>query len=766
MTSNIVLSTKEYKVIGKRPIRHDGVDKVTGKALYGADIHLPGMLYGKVLRSPHAHARIKRIDTSKAEAFPGVKAVATSRDLAAVSDRLAELGEDVVTSLKYLSNNVLAADKVLYKGHPVAAVAATNPHVAEEALSLIEVEYEVLPAVTNVEDAMKPGAPILHEHMTTARFGDEVPKGTNIASHQQFKLGDIEQGFKKADLIVEREFRTRTVHQGYIEPQNGTAWWSPDGKVTIWCSSQGHFGIRDNVAKVLGLPVSSVKVVPMEIGGGFGGKLAMYLEPLAAVLSRKSGHPVKLTMSRAEVLEATGPTCGSHVKIKIGVTREGRITAAQGYLAFEAGAFPGSPIGGATACMFSPYNIEDLLIDGYDVVTNKPKTTAYRAPGAPIGAYGVETVIDEICEKLGMDRLEFRLLNAAKEGTRRADGVLNGRIGCIETIEAMRSHPHYKAPLPSIPGRKVGRGIALGFWRNNTGPSAVVATVLPDGTVSLVEGSVDIGGSRPAVAQQLAEVLGIAVEDVKPQVADTDTIGYTSSTGGSGVAFKTGWAAYEAAQDIKRQLMERAARIWETTPDQVVYEDGVLRHKSDPELHMTLKQIAPRLNDLGGPVVGRASVNPRGVGGSYSGLIVDVAVDPETGKTDVIRCTAFQDAGKAVHPSYVEGQMQGGTVQGIGWALHEEYFMNDKGQMLNTSLLDYRMPTSLDVPMIDTVIIEVPNPGHPFGVRGVGEASIVPPLAAMANAVYNAIGVRMQELPMSPGAILKALGQEDGARKR
>ena len=756
----VITAKPAYKVVGTRPIRHDGYDKVTGKALYGADISLPGMVFGKVLRSPHPHARIRSIDTSKAEAHPQILAVATAADLAGAEDKMGEVGEEVYISLKYACDNILASDKVLYKGHAVAAVAAANAHVAEEALALIDVDYEVLPAVSNVEDAMAPGAPILHEHMTTASMGDDVPVGTNIADHQQFALGDVERGFQQADLVIEREFRTRTVHQGYIEPHNGSAWWSPDGRVTVWCSSQGHFGIRDRIATVLGLPVSAIKVVPMEIGGGFGGKLASYLEPVAAVLSRKCGMPVKMFMSRVEVLEASGPTSGSYVNAKIGVANDGRITAAQAYLAFEAGAYPGSPIGGATACMLSPYNIPNALLDGYDVVDNKPKTTAYRAPGAPIGALAIETILDEIAERLGIDPVELRVRNAAKEGTRRVDGVVNARIGMLETANAVRNHPHYNSPLPSIDGKMTGRGIAFGFWRNNTGPSAVVATVVPDGKVMLTEGSVDIGGSRPAVAQQFAEVIGIPVEDITPQVADTDSIGYTSNTGGSGVAFKTGWAAYEAAQDVKAQLIERAAAIWDTDAADIEYDDGAVRHKSDTELALTFKQIAGRLNDTGGPVVGRAGVNPRGVGGAYAANIVDIALDTETGKVDILRVTAFQDVGTAIHPSYVEGQIQGGVVQGIGWALNEEYYMSDDGRLLNSSLLDYRMPTSLDVPMIDTHLIEVPNPGHPFGVRGVGEACIVPPLAAVANALYNATGCRMRQLPMSPAEVVSALSAE------
>ncbi len=755
---------KSYKVVGTRPIRHDGVDKVTGKALYGADVRLQGMLYGKVLRSPHAHAVIKSIDTSRAESHPDVRAVATAADLAEVSDTLAEVGEDMYTSLKYVRDNVLASDKALYKGHAIAAVAAASPHAAEEALSLIDVSYDVLPAVTDVESAMAPGAPILHDHITTTGFDDEPAVGTNVAARHLFELGDVDEGFARADLVVEREFRTSTVHQGYIEPQNGTAWWTPDGGVTIWCSSQGHFGIRDSVSKILGIPVSRIRVIPMEIGGGFGGKLSAYLEPLAAIMSRKCGAPVTMAMSRSEVLEATGPTCGGLVRMKMGVTNEGRITAAHGYLAFEAGAYPGSSLPGATACMLSPYDIENLLLDGYDVVDNKPKTSAYRAPGAPIGAFAVESVLDEIAGELGIDPVELRLLNAAREGTRRADGVTNARIGMIETAEEVSKHQHYSAPLE---GANRGRGFAMGFWRNNTGPSSLVASVQADGTVMLVEGSVDIGGSRTAVSQQMAEVLGIPVEDVKPQVADTDTIGITSNTGGSGVAFKTGIAACEAAADIQRQMVERAAMIWETSPDSVEYRDGALFHISDSELRMTFKELAAQLTDTGGPVAGRANVNPRGVGGSYAASIVDVEVDPETGKVTILRYTAFQDAGTAIHPGYVEGQIQGGSVQGIGWALNEEYYMSGDGRLLNSSFLDYRMPTSLDVPMIDAEVVEVPNPGHPFGVRGVGEASIVPPLAAIANAIHDAVGVRMRTLPISPGALLAAIrGSADGESTR
>ena len=765
---NIVLSNQEYNVVGTRPVRPDGADKVTGKAHYSADISLPGLLYGKVLRSPHAHARIKAIDTSRAAAYPGVRAVITAADLQKPSGRASELAEGAMVNYRFLSNNVLAEDKALYKGHAIAAVAAASAHAAEEALKLIAVDYEVLPPVMDAQEAMQPDAPLLHERlagMTTAsiRAGgvlddDDPRNGTNIANHFEFKLGDIDQGFQEADVIVEKETATVAVHQGYIEPHCGTAQWHEDGALTIWSSSQGQFMVRDYTARLVGIPVSKVKAIQMEIGGGFGAKLTVYMEPLAALLARKAGAPVKMAMNRTEVFEATGPTSGTVIKVKVGATKEGRITAAAATLIFEAGAFPGSPVPGGAQCMMSAYDIPNAYIEGYDVVVNRPKTSAYRAPGSPAAAFALETAIDEVCEKIGMDPLDFRLLNSSKEGVRRATGPLMPRVGFIETLEAAKAHPHYTAPLA---GPYRGRGVASGFWGNNTGPSSAVALVQPDGTVSLTEGSPDIGGTRASVAQQLAEVLGIAVEDVNPQIADTDSIGFTSNTGGSGVTFKTGFAAYTAAQDIKEQMMARAAKIWEVSPEDVEYVGGVLQHKSDPELRLTFRQMAARQNPTGGPIVGRAGVNPPGAGPALATHIVDVEVDPDTGKVTILRYTALQDAGKAIHPSYVEGQIQGGVAQGIGWALNEEYFVNDQGHMVNSSYLDYRMPTSLDLPMIDTVVVEVANPNHPYGVRGVGEVCIVPPMAAIANAVYHATGVRMNTLPMNPGSVLEALWQRD-----
>jgi CO/xanthine dehydrogenase Mo-binding subunit len=773
----LMSETPKYQVIGTRPIRHDGTDKVTGRAIYGADVQVAGLIHGRILRSPHAHAHIRGIDVRKALALPGVEAVVTSADLPDPGDRIAELGEGAI-NLRHLSCNTLAREKALYKGHAIAALAAVNPHVAEEALALIDVDYEPLPPVLEVRAAMKDGAPLLHDNLVTESLGKPAGEPSNVAKHFQFKLGDCQKGFAAAAVTIEREFRTATVHQGYIEPHNATALFNADGSLTIWCSTQGAFTVRQQVSELLQLPVSRVRVVPMEIGGGFGGKIRVYLEPVAALLSRKTGRPVKVLMNRAEVFEGTGPTPASYIRVKMGADESGRLSAAEAYLAYEAGAFPGSPVGAGAMCVFACYDIPNVLIDGFDVVVNKPATSAYRAPGATNAAFAVETVIDEICVKLQIDPLDFRMKNGAREGTRRADGPVYPRIGMIETVQAAQSHVHYRAPLADTGGKspvglerpRRGRGVASGFWFNIGLKSSATASVNADGTVNLVEGSTDIGGTRTSVAMQLAEALGIKAGDVRPVVGDTETIGYSDVTGGSRVTFATGWAAYEAAQDIKRQMIARAAQIWEVKPEDVAYEGGILKCRKNPSQRFSFGELAARLHATGGTIVGRASVDPLGVGGSFATHIVDVEVDPDTGKVTILRYTAVQDAGKAIHPSYVEGQMQGGSVQGIGWALNEEYIYNDQGAMTNASFLDYRMPTTFDLPMIDTALVEVANPGHPYGVRGVGEVPIVPPPAAIANAIYRAVGVRMHELPMSPGRVLQQIqaheaGNGHAARK-
>ncbi len=762
-------SDGNFRVIGTRPIRHDGVEKVTGQALYGADYSMPGMLYGKVLRSPHAHAKIKSIRIDKALKHPGVHAVITGADFPEVKGVMAQVGELVVNT-HYLSLNVMARDKVLYDGHPVAAVAATSKHIAEEALELIEVDYELLPPVMTAEEAMKPDAPILLPELRSRfiahRTDPGSPEGpdrpTNVAAHIQFQRGDLEAGFKSADFIVEREYRTATVHQGYIEPQNALAIYNPDGHITIYCSTQGSFNVRTLTASILGLSEGMIRVVPAEIGGGFGGKTTVYLEPLAVLLSKKSGRPVKLTMTRSEVLRATGPTSGTKIRVKLGATRQGKITAAEVWMAYEAGAFPGSPFAPGAMTTLGPYHIENLKIDSFDVVVNRPKVAAYRAPGSPASAFACETALDEVAEKCGIDPLELRLRNASHEGTPQPAGPPFKKIGYIETVEAIKNSDHYRSELI---GKNRGRGVASGFWFNGGLQSSATVNVHTDGTISVVTGSVDIGGTRAAMAMIAAEVLGLNVTDVRPIVTDTDAIGHTDVTGGSRIALATGLAVYDAAHDALRQLKQRAAKLWEKQPEEVQFKNGVFTASGENAAPLTLKELASRLARTGGPVTGRATVNAGAVGAvgnAFATVCVDVEVDPETGKVQILRATIAQDAGRAIHPSYVEGQMQGGLAQGLGWALSEEYVYDERGVLRNTSLLDYRMPTCLDLPPIETIVVEVPNPSHPLGVRGVGEVSIVPPMAAVANAIYRAVGVRMRELPMSPPRLLKELMRKQG----
>jgi CO/xanthine dehydrogenase Mo-binding subunit len=730
------------------------VEKVTGRAQYGADVQLPGLIQGRILRSPHAHARIVSIDTSEAEKVPGVFAVITAKDFPAAADKIEDLGESAV-NLKDALDNILASDKALYRGHAVAAVAATNGHVAEEALAKIKVQYEVLPPVLDVRDAMREDAPLLNEkrHTKTLMTGELSEKPSNIATYNKLAGGDVEKAFADADVVVEREFTTKMVHQGYIEPHNSTAQWNADGTIIIWTSTQGAFAVRNLTADVLKHPVGSIKVIPMEIGGGFGGKLPIYLDPVAALLSKKSGRPVKVLMNRTDVFEGSGPTSGAYIKLKA-AAKGNRLTAVQTTMAYEAGAFPGSPVGAGSMTMLSPYNLEHYEVHAYDVVVNKPKVAAYRAPGAPIAAFAIESVIDELCKKTNQDPLQFRLDNSSKEGTRQVTGMVYPRIGAEESVLAAINSPHWKSP---IEGPNRGRGVASGYWFNGGMQSSVVANVNSDGTINLVEGSTDIGGTRASLAMQLAETLSVPFEQVKPTVVDTDSIGHNDVTGGSRTTFASGLACFEAGMDIRRQMIARAAKLWGVPEEDVVYEKGKLHSLKDSSKEMTFKEMAAQSARTGGPIAGKASLLARGAGGAFATHIVDVEVDPDTGKVTILRYTATQDVGTAIHPSYVEGQIQGGVVQGIGWALNEEYYYDDSGRMANSSFLDYRMPTALDVPMIDTILVEVPNPGHPYGVRGVGEVPIVPPLAAIANAIENATGHRFTDLPISPRRVVEAL---------
>ena len=730
-----------YRVLGTRPVRHDGVDKVTGRANYGADFHLPGMLHGKILRSPHAHARIRAIDTSAAQALDGVFAVVTGDDFPSGA------GDPVTAQV------VMCRGHVRYQGHAVAAVAAATPTIADQALDLIEVDYEVLPHVTDIMEAVS-GKVIIDPELRTD--GDESAPPSNISNTDVFDAGDVAAGFAAAAVVIEHEFDSATIHQGYIEPHACVARRTEEGQILLWVSSQGHFAIRDLAAAQLGIGPSQIKTIPAEIGGGFGGKTTVYLEPVAIRLAEKSGRAVKMVMSRAEVFTSSGPAPGSHIRLKMGATREGRITAVDADLWYESGSFPGPLMGLGMMCLTAPYEVENYHIKGYNVLVNKPFMRPYRAPLAPNAAHATETIIDEICERIDMDKIEFRLKNAARKGTKAAYGPIYPEIGMVETLEAAKAHPHYTAPL----GPNQGRGIASGFWMNIGGNATANISVLPDGRVSLITGRPDIGGSRAAQAMVLAEELGIAVDQVNPSIGDSDTVGMNGISEGSSTAYASSMAIHEAATRLKEVLRDRAALMWEVDKEQVTWNEGAAHlngASNGAKEPLSLRELAESSSQTGGPLGAEAAINARFAAPAFGTHICDVEVDQETGKVDVVRYTVCQDAGRALHKSYVEGQFQGGAAQGIGWALNEGYFYNEQGVLENAGFLDYRMPVAIDLPMIESVVVEVPNPKHPYGVRGVGENAIVAPLATVANAIHAATGVRLRQVPMSPPRVLAAI---------
>lgn len=746
-------STRNFASVGTRPIRPDGVDKVTGRARYGADFNMAGQLVGRILRSPHAHATIRNIDTSKAEELPGVKAVITAADLPDLTDGDAAMYD--------ILDNCMARGKALYDGHAVAAVAAVDARTARQALKLIVVDYEVLPHVTDVDEAMKHTAPVINDAIFTEGLEEKPAKPSNVAKRSQYGHGDVHAGFGEADFVVERSFKTEQTHQGYIEPHACVASVSSDGTADLWVCTQGHFVYRQHCAQLLGMEASKLRVTSSEIGGGFGGKTHVWAEPVALALSRKAGRPVKLVMTRDEVFRASGPTSATSIDVRIGARKDGTITAAEATLRYSCGPYAGAwaEIGAMTA--FACYRLENVRTVGYEVLVNRPKTAAYRAPSAPMAAFAVESAIDALAKEIGIDAVEFRIRNAAQEGTRASYGPVYGPIGIGPTLEAVKNHPHMKAPL----GKNQGRGMACGFWFNFGGQTCADLNIGMDGSVSLAVGTVDVGGSRASLSLVAAEELGIDYAQVKAVIADTSSLGYNDMTDGSRGTFSSSMATISAARNAIKILRERAAQMWDIPIDDVAWEKGHAIARGEKYGNLTalsLRDIAAQSGKTGGPIAGHSELVADGAGVSFATHICDIEVDPETGATRVLRYTVVQDAGKAVHPTYVEGQYQGGAAQGIGWALNEEYVYGKDGRLQNPGFLDYRIPVCSDLPMIDTQILEIPNPNHPYGVRGVGETSIVPPLAAIANAVSNAVGVRMTHIPMSPPRILAALEAERG----
>ena len=750
------------KYVGTRPWRPDGVDKVTGRAKFGADISLPGMLVGRVLRSPHAHARIRSIDTSKARALPGVKAIVTRDEMPEIPDQWVPAGE-VAVNYRDMSQNVMAREKALYDGHAVAAVAATSAAIAKQALDLIEVDYEVLPHVIDVREAMKPDAPVLHDDMFTEGVEPTPETPSNIFKKIYFSSGDLEAGFAQADLIVERTFTTKPVHQGYIEPHAVVASAGEDGQCEVWCCTQGQFTVRAYCANLLGIDIGKICVTPSEIGGGFGGKTVVYLEPIALRLSQIAGRPVKMVMSREEVFRASGPTSGGAMTIKMGATKDGKLTAAKAWIAYQAGAFAGSPIGPGCMCVFAPYDIENAEVEGYDVVVNRPKVAAYRAPGAPISEFASEAVVDEIAKKLDIDPAEFRIMNAATEGTRALYGPKFGPIGCIETLEAARQSEHYKTPL----GPNQGRGIATGFWFNIGGESCATININEDGTAIVIEGNPDIGGSRASIQLQAAEALGIPPEKVRPLVADTDSIGYTFLTGGSRVTFATGMAAIEAAGKVVEQCA-RARRQDLGYPGRRGGVGGRLR-QAIRQQRRRLRAAEPRRDRGPGRQDGRPD---RGDCGHQRARGRPRLRHPR------VRCRG-RPRDRARHRPALHGRA--GRWQSGASELRRGA---DPGRRRPGNRVGAQRGVHLRQgwPDGESGLPRLPHAGgfgpaddrcdHRGGaepeppvwrVRGVGETPIVPPMAAVANAIESATGVRMTDLPMSPPRLLEALDNGGGS---
>lgn len=729
------MAKTEYKIIGQRPIRPDAIDKVTGQATFGADFSLPRMLHGKVLRSDCAHARISNIDTTAATQIDGVHAVVTGKDF----DHMSPGGAGDLT------RDNLAIEKVLYHGHAVAAVAAISQAIADQALLAIKVEYEELPPVMTLDEAMKDEV-ILHEHNVV----DGKP--SNIRAHQERSVGDIERGFTQADEIVELEFITPTVHQGYIEPPVCLANYNDKGQSTLWSTTQGHFPLRDSVAQMMQMEQSELRVIPAEVGGAFGGKIATYQEAIALLLSKKSGRPVQMCMSREAVFRTAGPGAGSKIRVKVGAKKDGTLTAASAWMAYECG-IAGGPMPGGVRAIFTPYDIPNVFVEGRGVYVNKPKVRAYRGPGAPQAVFAADGAIDELAKRIGMDPIEFRLKNAVSEGTVSHSGGTFRKIGLVECLEAAQQSEHYKTPLKA----NQGRAVSAGFWHNGAGVSSASLHMNSDGTAELATGSVDLSGTRIALAMMTAEELGIPVSQVSSIVADTSSVGFGGNSAGSRTINATGQAAVEATRDVVHQMKERAASGWNVVPEDVSWEDGAAVNQATGE-KLTVAQICKDADGTGGPIGGRYSHSAiAGLGPSFAVHICDAEVDPDTGKVSILRYTAIQDAGTAIHRDAVEGQMQGGAVQGIGWATNEEFVYDERGVLENPGFLDYRVPLASDLPMIEAIVVEVPNELHPHGVRGVGEAPIIPPLAAVAGAVSNAIGVRITETPCSPPKVLAAM---------
>ena len=746
-------------VLGKPLKRRDAEPKLRGDARYTDDFRIPGLLHARLVTSPYAHARILRIDCDAARRTPGVVAVFTGHDLLPEGPEPAER-----------ARHLLARDKVIYAGQPVAIVVAESPYVAADAAALVEVEYDELPAFVDPLAAMTPEAPVIRPKELEGEWAEAGMHATvsggeeldvrrlpaNVTNAVRFQRGDVMQGFASADVVIERTYRTPFVHQAYLEPHASVAVPRPDGGVTIYTTTQGQFYCRNVTATTLGLPHEMVTIVPMEVGGGFGGKTVL-LEPLVAAVALRLGRPVKLVLTRTEEFLLATPAPAAIFELRAGARRDGTLTALRARVIFDSGAYPGAPVTIALLLLGGTYRWEHLDLLGYEVLTNKPGTGAYRAPGVPQATFALEQLIDELARAIGQDPLELRLRNAARTGDLQPNGVPWPPIGLVDVLERARQHPLWRS-RQRRPNE--GWGIAIGGWPGGIEPCAANIRLNHDGTFTVTLGAIDITGTHTVLAMIAAEVLEQPVERIRVKLLPTDGAPYAGMSGGSKITYTVGLAVQAAAEDAKRQLLEIAANELEAAPEDLELVDGAIRVRGMPDRQITLREIAHLSMVFGGkyaPVYGTGRSVVRQQSPGFNAQIAHVAVDPDTGEVEVLDLVAIQDVGRALNPALVEEQVHGGVGQGIGWALHEAMRWSENGQPLNPSFLDYDLPKASQLPPIAVELVEVPSPIGPFGAKGVGEPPVVPTAAAIANAIADAIGVHLSELPITPERVLAAL---------
>jgi CO/xanthine dehydrogenase Mo-binding subunit len=750
--------SREARVVGKSLPRMDAPGKTTGTAVYAMDFALPGMLHGKVLRSREAHARLVRVDGGRARALPGVRAVITAADV-----------PDVRYGGALKDETVFARDKVRYVGQPVAAVAAATREAAEAALAAIDVVYEPLPAVLDVEAALQPGAPLVHEAWQTYTAIPILHRDGNVCNRARIVVGDVERGFAEADRIFEHRFRTGMVHQGYTEPRAAVASWDSSGQVTVWSNTQLPFETQNTLAEILALPPSKIRVIVPGIGGGFGGKLRVGVEHIAALLARRAGRPVRVATTSEEELTAAYPRQGTRVELRTGITRDGRITAKEGRIWFDTGAFAGSGpavASVATLVLAGPYRIPNLLLEGYAVYTNKTNCGSFRAPSGPQANFAVESQMDMIADALGLDPLDFRLQNIVRDGDEGPTGQVLGAVGLEECLRRAADAIGWRDRRPA-PGR--GKGLACGWWTTTGGSSGVYVKINPDGTVALNTGAAEIGtAALTGAAQVLAEELGVDLADISVVSADTFATPFDFGAQGSRTAFAVGNACRAAVADLRRQVFVLAA-------SQLGVDAGALALRDKAVVadgkRITLAELARLSQASGGGLIAHgtfiapptaydakrveAHVYPAFHSPSFHAHAVDLSVDGETGEVTIHRYVVAQDVGFAMNPAAIEGQIEGGVAQGLGQALSEE-IVYEAGRVLNPNLTDYKMPTTLDLPRVESILVEHPSLVGPYGAKGVGEPPSIEPPAAVANAVAAAAGVRITTLPITAEKIALA----------